>query len=468
LKRKLEILKRDLLSRSEQIGKNGPKTTRNLKNNKIGLKHGCEECFQGETKPSCCLFKPNWNDNDLENEKYFLNILIVENVTITRQILDTFMKKDVLKSKTFIYLDHLEPCENLFPSQNDDDKKHFKNSNYERPLTPLETCYIHRKLDLVTHPVITALITAKYNDFGRLPYWIDTFKNICLLVVWTVFAIIENYSIRHYYSGSNRVGKIILLTVTILFFGWDMITEAFQIYYSYRRIAGYRKYIRVKEKHQKESQRQENMRKSGRNTNRSETSAQLGTGSKNQPIKMDKYSSIEKEAKIAETIPNIYNNNDNWFDWITIVSQFVSLLTHFIDMGDHNDRRARVHIIFVYFTVILVWLRQLLAVNGFAPGINLVCMLRLMGTYIIDFGILYVRIFIPFLLLFWAMYVGSQIPQSVMTQNWRECESLKYNLPYPNGNFNRSDFEELCESSGKSSSFFHSFIQIKIKFFIIF
>ena len=96
--------------------------------------------------------------------------------------------------------------------------------------------------------------------------------------------------------------------------------------------------------------------------------------------------------------------------------------------------------------LILVWLRQLLVVNGIFPGIDLVCMVRLIGPYITSFGFLYMRIYIPFLLLFWALYSGTRIPQTVMNKNWRECETVVYQVPYSGpGPLNTTYYSSICE-----------------------
>ena len=89
-----------------------------------------------------------------------------------------------------------------------------------------------------------------------------------------------------------------------------------------------------------------------------------------------------------------------------------------------------------------------MVVNGIFPGIDLVCMVRLIGPYIISFGFLYMRIYIPFLLLFWALYSGARVPQEVMNKNWRECESIVYQLPYTGPQpLNTTFYSDVCRQS---------------------
>ena len=312
-----------------------------------------------------------------------------------------------------IYLDHIEPCQDLT-----DEAVSF----YERPLTPVETIYIYKKMSLATHPVIKTLISEKYYNFAQVPFWIETFRNVGLLIVWLAFAVLEYYSVRHFYSGSNQAGKIVLLILVVLFFCWDVIEECRQIYYIMRRVVGYKKWVMSEYKASKSNERRK-------------TYAAIGQSSK------AKYSLINKEARIFRDLPQPYKSVDNILDWLTILFQFASLLLHFIDIGNHTDTIARVSVCFVYLTVIIVWVRQLLTVNGFFPGIDLVCMLRLLGPYILKFGFLYARILIPFMLLFWAMFAGLHIPQYSMSLFWRECETLKYSVPYAgSGVFNSSSF----------------------------
>jgi hypothetical protein len=380
---------------------------------KISNSHGCTMCSEKDI----CLFKPDWKDKSVE--KYFLNLLIIENEQLAYEILNTFIKSDSLNIETSIYLDHIEPCEEF-------------NSEallYQRPLTPAETIYIYKKMSLVTHPVVKTLIAEKYYNFAQVPFWVETFRNMGLLILWLAFAVMEYYSIRHYYSGSNQAGKIILLILVILFFCWDVIEECRQIYYIMRRVIGYKKWVKSEYKEYKH--------------NDSRKTYAIG-----QTNKSEKYSLINKEARIFQNLPQPYKSVDNVLDWMTILLQFISLLIHFIDIGNHTDTIARVSVIFAYLTVILVWVRQLLTVNGFFPGIDLVCMLRLLGPYILKFGSLYSRILIPFFLLFWAMFDGLHIPQSSMFSYWKECETYTFNLPYKGvGAFNSSGYADVCKPS---------------------
>ena len=94
----------------------------------------------------------------------------------------------------------------------------------------------------------------------------------------------------------------------------------------------------------------------------------------------------------------------------------------------------------------------MLVVNGIFPGVDLVAMVRLIGPYISSFAFLYIRIYIPFILLFWALYSGSRIPQNVMDDNWRECEAVAYNLPYA-GTLNSTYYSKVCEATVNVNGF---------------
>ena len=200
--------------------------------------HGCASCN------SICLFKPDWKDKSVE--KYFLNLLIIENEQLACETLNTFMKSDSLTLETSIYLDHIEPCEDLT-----DEASSF----YERPLSPAETIYIYKKMSLATHPVVKTLISEKYTNFAQIPFWVETLRNLGLLIVWLAFAVSEYYALKHYYSGSNQAGKIILLILVLVFFCWDVIEECRQIYYIMRRVVGYKKWVMSEYKASKSDER---------------------------------------------------------------------------------------------------------------------------------------------------------------------------------------------------------------------
>jgi ankyrin repeat protein len=380
--------------------------------------HGCKSCKSQDV----CLFKPDWNEKDLRSERYFLNILIRDNEKLTEKVLNTFFKTDILRWVTIVYLDHIEPVENI--SINNDI------STYIRPLSPVETIYIFNKTDLVIHPVIKTLIETKYYDYAQVPFWLDTFRSLGLLAVWTAFSVFENYSIRHYYSGDNKAGKIIILVFVFLFFVWDFIEELRQIYYIFKRLDGYKKWVKKEYENLKQNEKYPD------NKNIKLTK------------KITKYSLIEKETRVIEKLPLPYKRVDNMIDWIALLFQMISLITHLIDIGAHTNSKAEVHIIFSYLTTIFIWFRNLLSVYGAVPGIDLICMLRLIGSQFYRFFFLYIRIIIPFFLIFWTMFSGYQIPQATMQKYWKECESIKYSIPYGSENsLNRSYFSQVCESS---------------------
>lgn len=407
---------KDLIRREKKVSDSS------IKKNDSAYFHGCKSCKSQDL----CLFKPNWNDENSKSERYFLNILIRDNENLSRKVLNTFYKTDILRWITFVYLDHVEPVENI--SMNNDNQ-----STYIRPLSPVETIYIFDKTELVIHPVIKTLIDTKYYDYAQIPFWLDTFRGIGLLAVWTAFSIFENYSIRHYYGGDNKAGKIVLLVFVFLFFVWDLIEEMRQIYYVLRRINGYKKWVKIEYEKLKQKEKFHD--------NTSVSNIKLSN-------KITKYSLIEKEARAIEKLPVPYKRFDNVLDWIALMFQFISLLTHLIDIGDHTNTRAEIHITISYMTTIFIWLRNLLTVYGAVPGIDLVCMLRLIGSQFYRFFFLYIRILIPFLLIFWAMYGGYQIPQTIMTKYWKECETIKYSIPFDStSSLNRSYFSDVCQSS---------------------
>ena len=241
--------------------------------------HGCDKCCS----KNICLFMPNWNEQ--KNERYFLNVLIRDNEKLTSEILNTFINTDILKWETLIYLDHIEPYENL---------KLNNKSKYERPLTPIETIYIYDKSNLVIHPVVKNLINKKFYDFAQLPFWIGTIRSVCLLVIWTLFSIYEDYLVKHYYNNFSRVDKILLLALVILFFVWDIIEEIQQIYFVLRRLWGYKNWVKNEYNDFKNKEKQED---------------------KNKPVvegmKRLKYSLLDKEMRAIKSLPMPYKKVDN-------------------------------------------------------------------------------------------------------------------------------------------------------------
>ncbi len=217
-----------------------------------------------------------------------------------------------------------------------------------------------------------------------------------------------------------------LLIFVLIFFIWDVIEEILQIYFSFKRLNGFKRWAK-KELKRFQLDEKKNV-PYGNNSNENE------------------YSLIEKEARAIENLPLPYKNWDNLIDWITILFQLASLVTHFIDVSNHTNNTAQTAILLIYSTTLIIWIRNLLSVNGATPGVDLICMVRLIGSQFYRFFFLYMRIIIPFMLILWAMFGGLQIPQNVMSSNWKECESIKYSLPYY-GALNVSYFSEFCNSS---------------------
>ncbi len=381
-------------------------------------KHGCPKCAHSDT----CLFKPNWNNNQHDTDKYFLNPLIVENPRLSWQIFDTFMHTDVFENETHVFLDHMEPCEDL---------NQFENAHV-RPFSPLETIYIYGKKELCTHPVVETLINVKLKSYAKIPIVFDVLKQLCLTVVWTIFACCEDYSLRHWYStgSSSFGGKVSLLIFCIIFFAWDMVDELSTLYYIYKRMKGQQKWLRNE-------------------VSKQQSSMENGISSKYMLIK--KVKKMNKDTPSPLRLKNVVN-------FMPLGPGLATLVSHFIDIGNHTDYNARIRIIIACLNVVLAWLRQLLLVTvwfvktDFMPQMaNLVCMLRLMGADILHFVLLFIRIYIPFLFLYWALFTGPKLSESTMKTYYKECETVLYGLPY-NGNYNLTGFSG-CVSNVQVNGF---------------
>jgi hypothetical protein len=229
---------------------------------------------------------PDWEDPMTSRlERYYLSLLIRDNEQLANEILNTFIRTDVLKWETLVYLDHIEPCENL---------KENKVSKYERPLTPIETIYIYEKSSLVIHPVVKTLIDQKYYDFVQYLFWIETIRSISLVVLWTVFSVYENFTIKHYYNLPIKYDKLILLIFLCFFFAWDVVEEVSQIYYAAKRLNGYRRWAHREYKNLRSNKKRED-----------------ATMPKIDHEKKLKYSLVDKEIRDIKNLPNPYNNIDN-------------------------------------------------------------------------------------------------------------------------------------------------------------
>jgi hypothetical protein len=282
-------------------------------------KHGCSRCINSHT----CLFKPNWNNEQHDLSKNFLNVLIVENPKLSSQIFDTFVHTDVLENESHAYLDHLEPCEDL--SQYSD--------KYVRPFSPLETIYIYDKKELCTHPVVETLISVKLRNYAKLPILMDVFKQLCLTVVWTIFACCEDYSIRHWYhNGNSIIWKVFLLVLCIIFFLWDIFDELSTVYFLYKRMKGQEMWL------QRELIKQQDSIDNG--TNR-------------------RYLLIRKVKKLNIDIngPLQFKNLRNF---IPLALGIATLVSHFVDIVHHTDNNARTHIIIACLNVVMIWYETVL------------------------------------------------------------------------------------------------------------
>ena len=233
------------------------------------------------------------------------------------------------------------------------------------------------------------------------------------------------------------------MILCIVLFVWEVVEEVLQIYYTYRRINGHRKWLKVKQD-EAHSALLATSRLLTRNAaiNHSESldvripakyEKQKGIGqneSNSIEKQKTKYLQIEKDIRAINSAISPYTRVDNVIDWITASIELATLVSHFIDIGSHSDTTAKVHICISVINVIVIWLRQILIVNGIIPATNLVCMLRLMGKDILRFAFLFIRLYIPFVILFWALYSGEKVSEDVMSSRWQECEYINYEVPY--------------------------------------
>ena len=339
--------------------------------------HGCSVC-SGSSGRHVCLFMPDWRDSRLRSEKYFLNTLIRENDKLTRDILDTFIKTDILKWETLVYLDHVEPYEECDTNLEEEKEKEddadnkspslsiFSTKMYERPLTPLETIYVFNKIDLVVHPVVRTLIDTKNDEFARNASLLELVRRVVLVVLWSTFAVYENYAIRHYYGAGDRAGKLILVIFVFCAFALDVFVECRQFYFISQRLKGYKRWVI-----------REHRRFNDTCSNQIQVHQKAGGGGGG-GVDVSKYSLIEKEFREMNNVPMPYKKVDNVYDWFVCLFQLTTLVTHLVDIGQHTNTTAQLHAVLCYSTVLLVWARWLLTVHTKLPwGCELNCMMRL-------------------------------------------------------------------------------------------
>ncbi|CAF2107529.1 unnamed protein product [Rotaria magnacalcarata] len=138
----------------------------------------------------------------------------------------------------------------------------------------------------------------------------------------------------------------------------------------------------------------------------------------------------------------MYYSLNNLFDWFVYICCIVTLITHFIDVGDHTVMLARSHMYVASITVILIWFRFMVFFRTISISFKtlraklveiklgeLVIMVRMMFDDIIRFLSVFSFLLLPYALVFYAVFGGKQIVYADYTATPKLCETALLYCP---------------------------------------
>uniref|UniRef100_A0AAY5EXU7 Ion transport domain-containing protein n=1 Tax=Electrophorus electricus TaxID=8005 RepID=A0AAY5EXU7_ELEEL len=289
-----------------------------------------------------------------------ITAMIGKMTPVAKLALNQFHVKDPVTRQQFYYLQLLEPepaC-----------KKNSQGQHRSEPLSP-----VHRKLDLIMHPVVLKLIAVKWNLYGR---------QLVLIKVGIVF---------FFFLFSHRLGAWILFRYIFPQDWWRVVVVAVALGLTVLEV--YREVMEVLHSFRKLKDWQ-----------------QWSDRRLREDLACTHPMWPEGQRRAVWNLKGSYSQ-DCWniFDWLVYILLIAVLSLHLADvyLVSHALRTYSLRIFAV--TIIFLWLRLMKHVRAFRVMGPFTVMLGKIVGDVLRFLFLYAEIYIPYACAFWIIF-GVNVP----------------------------------------------------------
>ncbi|XP_074640944.1 uncharacterized protein LOC141898762 [Tubulanus polymorphus] len=302
--------------------------------------------------------------------------MITKMAPVAKEALDQFHITDRANRKQYFFLNKLEHEINSDTGNSEDNASQ----------TTLEVIVAHKQFDLVTHTSVQRLIDRKWCQFGKFGAWYNLIYNLVFIILWTCLATIEDWRIKHTYKFPYDAWRVVVLCTASLMTLHQVVMEILEIRKS--KVA----HEKWKRWRLKEIARDEEY-------------------CHPQWPEEKMFLNLEKED-MDKLKPQYFNDFWNIFDWLCYFLIIVVLVTHFVDVANHNHLLALWHNRINAVNIIMLWLRLMKNARAFSSLGPFIVIVGSMFGDIVKFAFLYLVFYIPYVCAFW-MILGGENPKEV-------------------------------------------------------
>lgn len=311
-----------------------------------------------------------------------ISIIVLFSGLQALEALDQFHIKDRANRKQYFYLSSLETPLSFLTTE-------AKSS--------LKVAVEENQFSIIMHPVMQRLVEVKWDWFGKLGACFQFATNLLFCIIWTVLMCTLPNDPAHQHSPMPEMSYHIVLEVLVVLI---------LFYWIVAELREYRNSIR---------QRDEFIR-----WRENELTRDIKFCHPRWP---EERAYIEREiAELAELKPSYLVDWWNYFDWLTYLFIFSTIICHFVSISTKSIHALNIEKAIGSAMLVLQWTRLMKFVRAFKPLGPFVVILRHVISDTGRFAFLFFIFYIPYAAALWVLFGKRSVT------GYSNFEELAYNL----------------------------------------
>ncbi|PAA58265.1 hypothetical protein BOX15_Mlig007031g2 [Macrostomum lignano] len=243
-----------------------------------------------------------------------------------------------------------------------------------------------KNYNVVNTPILGKFLDEEWNNFGRKRAILQVLLQLITILMWTVFAVIKEWTQRYLYVLPEEGYRIFILIAAMGLTAYNIGDEIFEYYQERRRHLRWQEW----------------------KSQRLEEDLQFC-----HPQCPDERRYLEEQlAAVQDTSVSYFNDAWNYLDWLCYIILLAALVSHFVDVwypgGAGSLIAARWHVRILAINIVMLWVRLLKYIKPFEFFGPFIVMLGMITSDLVKFFLLYLEFFIPFACVFWNILGGEQ------------------------------------------------------------
>uniref|UniRef100_A0A1I8GLG5 ANK_REP_REGION domain-containing protein n=1 Tax=Macrostomum lignano TaxID=282301 RepID=A0A1I8GLG5_9PLAT len=223
-------------------------------------------------------------------------------------------------------------------------------------------------------------------QLDELPYVSAVLLQLATIILWTVFAVMKEWTQRYEYQLPEEWYRILILVLAILLTLYNIGDEIHE-------------YLQSKKRHE----RWKKWRLEQIDEDRKHCHAKHSE-------ELDYW--LGERAIVVKSNVSYFSDFWNYLDWMCYLLLVASIVSHFVDVGypggEGNLIVARWHVRIMAANIVLLWVRLLKYAKPFEFFGPFIVMLGMIAGDLLKFFLLYLEFLIPFACVFWTILGGEK------------------------------------------------------------